>query len=72
MGSANRINGLVYNDSHLKFPTWFTTNKSELKDSRHHVTNSSMVSWSNYYYLGQLDFITTTENYHIDANSRQY
>ena len=31
-----------------------------------------MVSLSNYNYLGQLDFITTTENYNIDASSRQY
>ena len=31
-----------------------------------------MVSLSDYDYLGQLDITTTTENYNIDDNSRQY
>ena len=31
-----------------------------------------MVSLSDYDYLRQLDFITTTENNNIDDNSRQY
>ena len=54
------FNGLVYKDSHFKFPTWFNTSKSELQDSRHHVinyTNSSMVSLSDW-------FLKTARLYH--------